>query len=107
MGTNRWAVKPEIGVSHPVGKWRLEAAAGVWIFEENPEFFGGRRREQDPLASVQVHVSYTFRPRLWLGVNATYYDGGETTVDGVHPTDVGFLRLADALEPYLKKALSP
>jgi lysophospholipase L1-like esterase len=33
-------------------------------------------------------------------------DGGETTVDGVHPTDVGFIRLADALEPYLKKALA-
>jgi lysophospholipase L1-like esterase len=33
-------------------------------------------------------------------------DGGETTVDGVHPTDVGFLRLADALEPYLKKVLA-
>jgi lysophospholipase L1-like esterase len=33
-------------------------------------------------------------------------DGGETTVDGVHPTDVGFLRLADALEPYLRKALA-
>lgn len=34
-------------------------------------------------------------------------DGGETTVDGVHPSDVGFIRLADALEPYLKKVLSP
>lgn len=34
-------------------------------------------------------------------------DGGETTVDGVHPTDVGFIRLADALEPYLRKVLSP
>ena len=33
-------------------------------------------------------------------------DGGETTVDGVHPTDVGFLRLADALEPYLRKVLA-
>lgn len=33
-------------------------------------------------------------------------DGGETTVDGVHPTDVGFIRLADALEPYLRKALA-
>jgi lysophospholipase L1-like esterase len=33
-------------------------------------------------------------------------DGGDTTVDGVHPTDVGFLRLADALEPYLRKVLS-
>ena len=87
VGTNRWAIKPEIGVSHPVGKWQLEAAAGVWLFEDNPEFFGGRRREQDPLASVQGHVSYTFRPRLWLSLDATFYDGGETTVDGVAKDD--------------------
>jgi hypothetical protein len=83
IGTNRWAVKPEIGITHPVGKWYLEATAGVWVFEDNDEFFGGQRREQDPLASVQAHVSYTFRPRLWLAVNAIYYDGGRTTIDGV------------------------
>lgn len=30
---------------------------------------------------------------------------GEATVDGVHPTDVGFLRMADVLTPAVKKAL--
>lgn len=83
VGTNRWAIKPEIGVGHPMGKWYLEAAAGVWLFDDNDEFFGGSRLEQDPLASVQAHVSYTFRPRLWLSLDATFYAGGETTVDGV------------------------
>ncbi len=87
VGTNRWAIKPEIGVSHPVGRWHLEAAAGVWLFEDNPEFFGGKHREQDPLASVQAHVSYTFRPRLWLSFDATFYEGGESTVDGVARDD--------------------
>lgn len=87
VGTNRWALKPEIGVSHPVGPWHLEAAAGVWLFEDNDDFFGGKHREQDPLASIQGHVSYTFRPRLWFGVNATYYNGGRTTVDGVRKDD--------------------
>ncbi len=87
VGTNRWAIKPEIGVTHPVGKWQLEASAGAWLFEDNPEFFGGRRREQDPLASIQGHVSYTFRPRLWLALDATFYEGGETTVDGVSKDD--------------------
>jgi len=83
VGTNRWALKPEIGISHPAGRWTLEASAGVWLFEDNDEFFGGRHLEQDALASIQAHVSYTFRPRLWLSLDATYYDGGETTVDGV------------------------
>ena len=82
VGTNRWALKPEIGLSHPVGRWTLEAIAGAWFFQDNDDFFGGHHREQDPLASVQAHVGYTFRPRLWLAFNATYYDGGRSTIDG-------------------------
>ena len=29
----------------------------------------------------------------------------EGTVDGTHPTDLGFLRMADAIEPGLRRAL--
>ncbi len=32
-------------------------------------------------------------------------DGGEATVDGIHPTDVGFLKLADAVESSLRTSL--
>lgn len=32
--------------------------------------------------------------------------GGEGTVDGVHPTDLGFVMLADVLEPHLRKILA-
>ena len=87
IGTNRWAIKPEIGVSFPVGGWFLEGYAGVWLFEDNPDFFGGQRREQDPLPSVQAHFSYTFRPRLWVAFDAVYYWGGESTIDGVPRED--------------------
>lgn len=87
VGSNRWAVKPEVGLSHPAGPWTLEAIAGVWLFGDNDEFFGGQRREQEPLASVQGHVAYTIRPRLWLALNATYYDGGRSTVGGVRQDD--------------------
>ena len=87
IGTNRWAIKPELGLSHPVGPWSFEAIAGVWFFEDNDEFFGKQRREQEPLASVQGHLGYTFRPRLWLAFNATYYEGGRTTIGGVRRDD--------------------
>ncbi len=83
VGTNRWAFKPEIGVSHPIGKWLLEGSVGVWVFGDNDNYFGGRFREQDPLTSIQAHVSYNFRPRLWLALDGTFYDGGNTTIDGV------------------------
>jgi hypothetical protein len=88
VGTNRWAFKPEVGLSHPAGPWFLELYAGTWLFTVNDDFFGGSRREQSPLLAVQSHFSYTFRPRLWLAGDATFYTGGRTTVDGVEKADL-------------------
>ncbi len=87
LGTHRWAAKTEFGLSHPMGKWLLEAYAGAWWFDDNEEFFGGQLRQQDPLASMQAHVSYTFRPQLWIALNTTYYEGGQTSVNGVEKDD--------------------
>jgi hypothetical protein len=87
IGTNRWAVKPELGFSYPLRKWSLEAYAGVWLYTDNTDYFGGNRRAQEPLASAQAHVSYTFRPRLWLAFDATFYDGGRTSLNGIPKAD--------------------
>ena len=87
LGTNRWAFKPEVGVSVPVGRWYLDAYAGVWFFTSNDDFFpGGAVRRQDPLGALQAHGSYTFRSRAWIALNATWYGGGESTVDGGPPS---------------------
>jgi len=88
VGTHRWSFKPEVGLSHPAGHWFVELYGGAWIFSDNDNFFGGSRREQQPLASFQTHVSYVFRPRLWLAGDATFYTGGRTTVDGVKKADL-------------------
>jgi hypothetical protein len=53
-----------------------------WLFHDNQDFYGGSVREQQPLWAFQGHVSYTFRPRLWVAADATYYTGGRTTVGG-------------------------
>jgi hypothetical protein len=87
IGANRWALKPEIGVSYPMGRWQADAYAGVWLFGDNDNFFGGRRKTQDPMGSFQAHLSYTVRPRLWAAVDATYYTGGATRLDGVGGSD--------------------
>lgn len=83
IGTNRWAFKPELGVSVPIGRWFLDGYAGVWLYTDNDNFFGGSHREQDPIATLQLHASYTFRPRLWLAFDSTWYSGGQATIDGV------------------------
>lgn len=87
LGSNRWAFRPELGLYHSAGPWGMEISGGAWFFTDNDDFFGGHRREQDPLYTVQVDVSYTFRPHLWLALGTTHYAGGETTVDGVHKAD--------------------
>ena len=83
IGTNRWAFKPELGLSHPIGKWTLEAYVGGWFFTVNDDFFGGHRRAQDPILALQAHVIYTFVPGLWVSLDGTWYSGGKTIVDGV------------------------
>ncbi len=44
--------------------------------------------------------------KLWLVPGDTLLgDDGDATVDGTHPTDVGFKRMAEAIEPTLREAL--
>jgi hypothetical protein len=82
IGSNRWAFKPEVGISKPVGRWTIEGAGGAWFFTANKNFFGGSLREQRPLLSLQGDVVYTIRPRMWVSVNGTYFRGGQTVVNG-------------------------
>ena len=52
------------------------------------DYFGGKALEQDPIYSVQAHVTYNFGGGVWGALNGTYYQGGRTTVDGVRGNDV-------------------
>ena len=84
IGANRWSVKPELGVSQALGTWTLELAAGFTWFSENNAFFNGNTREQDPLYSLQAHVTRQLGGSgAWGAFSATYYDGGRTSINGV------------------------
>lgn len=89
LGYNRWAVKPEIGLSHPAGRWTFDASAGVWLFSSNRSYYPGRAvKDQDAVVALQGHASYSLPKRAWLAVNATWFAGGETRVDGVPSPDL-------------------
>jgi hypothetical protein len=88
LGSNRWSVKPEIGLAHVAGPWVVELMAGVWLFTVNTDFSGGHTRGQDSIASVQAHLTYRFGPRIWLAGDANFYKGGRTTLDGVKHFDL-------------------
>jgi hypothetical protein len=88
LGFNRWAVKPGIGVSKTLGRWIVEGSAAVAFFGDNTDFNVGQTRKQDPLLSLQVHTIYRIKPGgLWVSVDATYYEGGQSSVDDVQKDD--------------------
>ena len=86
IGTNRWAFKPEVGLSHPRGRWWLELAAGAWLFTSNDRFYPGESlRTQAPLFVFQSHVSYNVTRRAWAAFDATWYGGADVRVNSGPP----------------------
>jgi hypothetical protein len=88
IGTNRWSFKPEVGVSKAVGPWTLEIAAAAMFFTDNDDFFGGNALSQEPIYSLQGHLVYGFRSGIWVSVDATYFAGGRTTLNGDQNNDL-------------------
>jgi len=86
-GTNRWSVKPALGVIWPVRpRWLLEFDAGVWFFGDNDDFLGATR-EQEPIYSAEFHVVKRIRPGFWASLDLNHYRGGQTEIDGERRAD--------------------
>jgi hypothetical protein len=83
LGTNRWSIKPAVGIMLPLRRtWLFEAEVGCWFFADNDDFLGNTR-EQKPIISAEVHLVKRFAPGFWAALDANYYIGGETrTGDG-------------------------
>lgn len=80
VGTNRWSMKPAIGVIWPLRPtWLLEFEIGAWIFGDNSDFVG-ETRKQDPILSTEFHIVKRVRPGFWMSLDANFYVGGRTKV---------------------------
>ena len=88
IGMNRWSFKPEVGASKAIGRWTLELTAAATLFTNNTDFYGGGTRAQDPIYSTQFHVIYSFPSGIWSSLDATYFMGGRTTINGVRGNDL-------------------
>lgn len=66
---------------------------------------------EEPAVNRAMRSAYLKAKPQWGGLltlvngSALLGEDCEDTVDGVHPTDLGFHRMADALEPVIRKAL--
>jgi hypothetical protein len=87
IGTNRWFIKPDIGISKALGAYTLEFSAGAYFYTRNDDYYGGGTLEQDPVYTTQAHITYSFGGGVWAALDATYDFGGSTTVNGVRNDD--------------------
>ena len=77
-GTNRWSVKPALGLIWPVrANWLLEFELGAWFYSDNDNF-QQRTRQQDPILSSELHLVKRIRPGFWASLDLNYYVGGRT-----------------------------
>ena len=83
VGSNRWSVVGQVGVSQKFNKWTTEAAVGVAWLSKNDEVLETNTLEQDPIGLVRATLIYNLRPRLWVGAGVIYAYGGATTLNGV------------------------
>jgi hypothetical protein len=82
VGANRWFIQPGLGVSKALGPWRLELAGAGIFYTSNTDFMGGNSLSQDPVYSTQTHAIYYFQNTAWISVDATYFTGGQSYVNG-------------------------
>ena len=87
IGQNRYIIRPQLGFVHTRGSWSYELTGTINFFTDNNDFWGGNKREQDPLSALQAHVVHTFKNSIWGSVSAGYDWGGETTVNGIKKDD--------------------
>jgi hypothetical protein len=93
LGSHRWWIRSELGVSKALDPITLDITGEATFFTDNDDFFGGRTLAQAPIYAVQAHVSFELGGGAWAALSATYYVGGRATIDGqASPVELGNLR---------------
>lgn len=87
IGSNRWTIKPEIGMAKTWERITLELSAGLAIYSDNDDYLSGKELAQEPVHSLQAHVTYNFPWHIWAAFDFTYYGGGKTRVDNIAATE--------------------
>jgi hypothetical protein len=88
IGSNRWAIKPELGISKRIRNIYAEAFAGVWFYTDNHHYLSAKTLEQEPVFSIQGHITYYFKNKMGITLSGTRFNGGKTIVNEVPAGDL-------------------
>jgi hypothetical protein len=88
IGQNRWYGRLGMPITAQLGSWvpgqrtTLEFLPAVWLFGKNDDFVG-QTMETDPMYQLDAHLTRDFTEHLWGALDASWYSGGRTTINGV------------------------
>ena len=89
-GINRWALKPELGISRRWGHWVLDGYGGAWFYTSNNAFYSvpnPQLQTQSPIGSFEGHLSYDFsKLHCWASMDGNFWFGGTTSLGGIANT---------------------
>lgn len=89
LGQNRWYGRVGMPMIWQLGDWvpgrrtTLEFLPAVWMFGDNTDYFGGQTLKTDPLFQLDAHLTRDFTQNIWGALDATWYNGGQASVNGV------------------------
>lgn len=84
LGTNRWTFKVGVGASYTFARKVItEVQIKSWFFTQNQDFFNGGTISQNPLFSAQFHLTYIFKPGVWISGSIGQTNSGITFINGV------------------------
>ena len=82
LGSNRWAIRINYGLSYSFKQWVLEGRVGAWLFSENNAFLGDNSLRQKPLWVAKSNLIRSFgKQGMWLAISAGYGYGARTLIN--------------------------
>ena len=98
LGSNRFTIKPQIGVSHRHEQWFLEGYASIWLFTMNKDFYGGNELKQNLIYTFKIHVIRSLPKGIWLAADVGYANGGKAYVnDAERESHISTFRLGGTI----------
>ncbi len=110
LGANRFSYQVGLPTTFMFGQsyrdphlTALEVLPTITFYSPNHDPFGAEERTQDPLFSVEAHLTHNLSRRIWLSADMLYRNGGESWTDGVDNDDPvhGWSAGASAALPFI------
>ena len=93
LGQNRWYGRLGAPIVWQLGPWvpgrrtTLEFLPAVWLFGDNNNYVG-QTLKTDPLFQLDAHLTRDFTESFWGSLDASWYNGGKASINGVAGTSL-------------------